>query len=185
MAALAIRHNPSQFQGFGMTVSEGYQRFMVPGTSGTKSYPTLFLGYDLTFTAQGETDTMIYAQGSLAGGAPIYISGLVATTKGLFCNRCSGMAEGSGTGIPSNPFYPEYEFTEHGMEYEFDGPSGEMSYDTATLKNNYRIGNYPTTTMPTAATPRATTAPELDASGAGAALTLLMGTVVVLRGRRK
>ena len=27
MAALCITHDPSQFQGFGMTVSEGHQRF--------------------------------------------------------------------------------------------------------------------------------------------------------------
>jgi hypothetical protein len=151
----------------------------VPGTSGEKSYPTLLVSYDLTFTAQGVTDTMIASP----DGAILYMHGLVATPKGLFCNQCGGFAEGSGTGTPSNPFFPEYDFTEHGMEYEFDGPSGEMSYNTATLKNNYRIGNYPTTTMPTAAPPRATTAPELDASGAAAALTLLAGTALALTGR--
>jgi hypothetical protein len=105
--------------------------------------------------------------------------GIVATPKGLFCNKCAGWNAEDDAG---------YALTNTGVQYLYYDTGaggttpGQLQFQTPYLKNNYRIGNAPTTTMPTTA---AMAAPEMDPGQAGAALMLLVGTALVLKGRRR
>ncbi len=170
--------------GFGVT---GFQPGCNRATEqGTACYVDRIVGYDVNITYNGVTETMSGSgTGLLEAGNQLPL-GIVATPKGLFCNLCSG----------SNQGFPFFEMwagrigsapAAGGAFYQYEAPSGTLAFETPTLKNNFRIGNAPTTVMPgTAMVPAGhAAAPELSTSGAGAALTLLIGTALVLRGRRR
>jgi hypothetical protein len=154
----------------------------------TETWDPVIIGFDITLTYEGQSVNLCT---SLSYGCPhdpgytgaddavFSYPQVTATPKGLFCeNQCS-LSNYIGNGTSSG-----FVFGNGSIEYAVGDrfvngvPFGNLLIDT-TVKEpaRYNItGGGPSTTMPGA--------PELDASGAGAALTLLIGTALVLRGRR-
>jgi hypothetical protein len=175
--------------GYGVT---GFQ----PGCgTGLACYKNLIVAYDVNITFNGTTEIMTGVGSALAGNGavPGYPVGIVSTPKGLFCNLCAVSNEGfpffyMGSGRNSTG-------AGGGAFYQFEsGTFGTLDFSTAYLRNNYKIGvpaygycagctdGAPAAVMAPKA--RGAAAPELNATGAGAALTLVIGTALVLQGRR-
>jgi hypothetical protein len=155
------------------------------GTSGydpsTKTYNPVVIGVDITLSYEGTSFTICGGQGygCQQNDALLPVSGILATSKGLFCgNSCflSNVGDGSG------PFFV----------YSSSGGQGSITYEALlphpTQDNYFITASTPvagifsitgpaSTTMPTAA-------PELNGGQAGAALMLLAGIGLVMSGRR-
>jgi hypothetical protein len=146
---------------------------------GFPGYNPLIIGYDVNITYHGVTEIM------QANQTPGPISGtLIATKGGLYCDKCNFSNEGypffqfwGAAGKGGNGFY---QYIEPGYAH------GQLNFATTALLNDFFVLGSPApySSVVRAAVPRATAAPELDPGHACAALLLLAGVGLVLKGRR-
>jgi hypothetical protein len=139
------------------------------------------IGVDITLSYEGTSFTICGGQGygCQQNDGLLPVSGIRATSKGLFCgNNCSLSNIGDGSG----PFFV----------YSSSGGKGSITYE-ALLPHSSPDNYFITASIPVAgifsiagpaSTKMPTAAPELDPGQAGAALMLLMGIGLVMRGRR-
>jgi hypothetical protein len=145
------------------------------GKSECPGYNTLLINSDLTLTYQVAGAKVTLPVWFPDGSFPFDV---MATSKGLFCLKGCDIENtlvldsqvffdiNKTAGTASWTFYQAYGTSFYGVDF------------SDALPNNGLVATYAGTTVPTAA-------PEMDSCVAGAALTLLIGTPLVLRGRRR
>jgi hypothetical protein len=145
----------------------------------------IVIGFDLTLSEGGNSITLCSnaAYGCVPNDILLDQVGVVADSKGLRCvGACYLTDIGNGLGTPT-----AFTFYGGGSEYQLQpfpfasSPKFLTGFveSTDTITGNYVIaGGAPTTTQPVL------NAPEISPASASAGLTLLLGCLAVLRGRR-
>jgi hypothetical protein len=153
-----------------------------PNYTGGPEYG-LVIGFNLTFKAEGQTDTLCYGVnvGCAPNDAIYFIGGVVANSSGLFCNGCYFTDAGNGPGGPS---YFQFDSAANGGNSErlsVSHPDNQANAINASdvINGDFAIASGgPTTYNPL-------TAPELSLSQGVPAVALLVGVGLVLNGRRR
>jgi hypothetical protein len=153
------------------------------------TWDPVIIGFDITLTYEGQSVNLCTSLSYGCAHNPYYTGAddwvfwppqITATPKGLFCeNECflsNSIGNGTSSGFGFESGSAEYAV---GDRVENGVPFGNLLIDTTVKEpTRYNItGGGASTTMPGA--------PELDAGSAAAALTLLAGVGLVLRGRRR